>query len=162
MNQSDIAAQEIAINGARYLPGFLSPSLQRLLLDRVRRIIGTAPLFQPAMPRTGKPFSVRMSNCGPLGWVSDKQNGYRYQPVHPQTGEPWPAMPPELFDCWRQLTDYPGLPQACLINFYDASARMGQHRDQDEADMDAPVISLSLGDAARFRIGGKTRRDPSQ
>jgi alkylated DNA repair protein (DNA oxidative demethylase) len=115
-----------------------------------------APFFQPRMPGTGKPFSVRMTNCGSLGWVSDER-GYRYQPLHPETGEPWPLLPAPLLDLWTELSGYPHPPEACLVNFYAAGARMGLHQDRDEQDFDAPVLSVSLGDAALFRIGGTTR-----
>lgn len=123
-------------------------------------MVRAAPLFQPMMPRTGKPFSVRMSNCGPLGWVADR-TGYRYQPTHPVTGAPWPAMPPVLLDLWTELSGYPAEPEACLINFYGETARMGLHRDEDEEDFSAPVFSISLGDTCRFRIGGPSRKDPT-
>jgi alkylated DNA repair protein (DNA oxidative demethylase) len=122
----------------------------------VRKIIAAAPLFTPVMPRTGKPFSVRMTNCGPLGWVSDR-DGYRYQPTHPQTGQPWPEMPALLLDAWRDLGGTDAPPQACLINYYAADARMSLHQDRDEEDFAAPVVSLSLGDTALFRIGGTHR-----
>ena len=87
----------------------------------------------------GRPFSVRMSNFGPLGWVSDR-GGYRYQPTHPETGRPWPAIPTVLLDLWRELADPQRPPDACLVNLYDADARMGLHQDKDEADFDAPVL----------------------
>ena len=103
-----------------------------------------------------------MSNCGPLGWVSDKTGGYRYQAKHPETGTPWPKMPPMLLTLWDKHTGYRLPPEACLINIYDASARMGLHRDEDEDDFDAPVLSVSLGDDCRFRIGGITRGDPTR
>lgn len=112
------------------------------------------------MPRTGKAFSVRMSNCGPLGWVSDKVGGYRYQAMHPVTGEPWPEMPQLLMDLWRELTGYPHPPEACLINFYAGGTKMGSHVDRDEADRAAPVLSVSLGDSAVFHVGGPKRGDP--
>jgi alkylated DNA repair protein (DNA oxidative demethylase) len=140
--------------------GYLTPAAQGALLDAVRRALGEAPLFTPAMPRTGKPFSVRMSNCGPLGWVSDKAGGYRYQPVHPVTGKPWPPIPDILLRLWSDLADRGREPQACLINYYSGKARMGLHRDEDEKDFSAPILSVSLGDTAIFRIGGLRRRDP--
>ena len=117
---------------------------------------GLAPL-RPTMPRTGKPFSVRMSNCGPLGWVSDQAGGYRYQADHPLTGKPWPSMPELLLEVWRQVADYPLPPEACLINYYAPGAKMGSHRDADEEDARAPVVSVSLGDDAAFHIGGLVR-----
>ncbi len=106
------------------------------------------------MPRTGRPFSVRMTNCGPLGWVSDKAGGYRYQAEHPLTGQPWPPMPKLLLELWEGVAGYPLQPEACLINYYAAGARMGSHRDEDEEDRLAPVVSISLGDDATFHIGG--------
>ena len=112
------------------------------------------------MPRTGKAFSVRMSNCGPLGWVSDKDGGYRYQAMHPVTGEPWPETPHLLMDLWRDLTGYPHPSEACLINFYAGGTKMGAHVDRDEADRAAPVLSVSLGDSAVFHVGGLRRGDP--
>ena len=147
--------------GLRHLPGYLDRAAQERLCGEVDRILREAPLFTPRMPRTGKPFSVRMSNCGPLGWVSDTE-GYRYQPTHPETGRPWPAMPGMLAEAWRDLSGYPHPPEACLINHYAGSARMGLHQDRDETDLDAPVVSLSLGDTALFRIGGLERRDPTR
>ena len=146
--------------GFRHLPGHLSRTTQEALVEEIRDVVRAAPLFQPMMPRTGKPFSVRMSNCGPLGWVADR-TGYRYQPTHPVTGAPWPAMPPVLLDLWTELSGYPAEPEACLINFYGETARMGLHRDEDEEDFSAPVFSISLGDTCRFRIGGPSRKDPT-
>ena len=102
-------------------------------------------------------MSVRMTNCGTLGWMTD-EHGYRYQPTHPETGAPWPPMPDCLLRAWTELAGYPLPPQACLVNVYGPDARMGLHQDRDEADFAAPVVSLSLGDACLFRIG-RTRRD---
>jgi alkylated DNA repair protein (DNA oxidative demethylase) len=144
-------------DGVRHIPGALDPKAQTALVDDIRAVVAQAPLFVPAMPRTGKPMSVRMSNCGPLGWVTDKERGYRYQPAHPVTGAPWPAMPQQLLALWTEVTGYPHPPEACLINFYAPDTKMGLHQDRDEADFDAPVLSISLGDDCLFRIGG-TRR----
>ncbi|MFX3681044.1 MAG: alpha-ketoglutarate-dependent dioxygenase AlkB family protein [Hyphomicrobiales bacterium] len=144
-------------DGVRHIAGALDPEAQTALVDDIRAVVAQAPLFVPAMPRTGKPMSVRMSNCGPLGWVTDKARGYRYQPAHPVTGEPWPAMPQQLLALWTEVTGYPHPPEACLINFYAPDTKMGLHQDRDEADFDAPVLSISLGDDCLFRIGG-TRR----
>jgi alkylated DNA repair protein (DNA oxidative demethylase) len=127
----------------------------------VQDVLAAAPLFTPRMPKSGRPMSVRMSNCGPLAWVSDEA-GYRYQPTHPDTGRPWPPMPAILRQAWDELARYPHPPEACLINFYASTARMGLHQDRDEQDFDAPVVSLSLGDACLFRIGGNRRTDPTQ
>lgn len=137
--------------GFRYWPGRLDAAAQAALLADVQAALAVAPLYQP-VTRAGKPFSVRMSNLGPLGWVSDRR-GYRYQPTHPDTGAPWPPMPPVLLDLWAELCDWPVPPDACLINLYRETARMGLHQDRDEADLGAPVLSVSLGDTAIFRIG---------
>jgi alkylated DNA repair protein (DNA oxidative demethylase) len=145
----------------RLLPGHLDTAAQVSLIAQLRDIVRQAPLFTPVMPRTGKPFSVRMTNCGSLGWVSD-QAGYRYQPVHPVTGAPWPAMPQVLLDLWASVARYPLPPEACLVNFYAGTARMGLHQDRDEDDVEAPVLSVSLGDTAIFRIGGQRRADPTR
>ena len=131
------------------------------MLTAIRAIIATAPLFTPRMPRSGKPMSVRMTNCGALGWVTDEARGYRYQSIHPETGKPWPPMPEILLRAWRELAGYPHLPEACLVNFYAADARMGLHQDKDEQDFSAPVVSLSLGDTGLFRVGGLKRGDPT-
>lgn len=123
------------------------------MVEVVREVVEKAPLYVPRMPRTGKPMSVRMTNCGSLGWVTDKERGYRYQPTHPATGEPWPDMPELLLDLWRTYADWPDEPEACLINFYEEGAKMGLHQDKDEEDARAPVLSISLGDTAIFRVG---------
>jgi len=102
-----------------------------------------------------------MSNCGPLGWVSD-QSGYRYQPTHPDTGRPWPPIPATLIAIWNELVRYSDPPEACLINFYGPTAKMGLHQDRDEEDFDAPVISISLGDSCLFRVGGLKRGEPTR
>lgn len=137
--------------------GYLDVPAQSALLAAVREVVRAAPLFTPAMPRTGKPFSVRMTNAGALGWVSDAA-GYRYQPRHPVTGEPWPPIPQPALQAWEELAAYPHPPEDCLVNLYQGSARMGLHQDRDEEDLDAPVLSLSLGDTAVFRYGGTERR----
>ncbi|OHB38451.1 MAG: alkylated DNA repair dioxygenase [Phenylobacterium sp. RIFCSPHIGHO2_01_FULL_70_10] len=151
----------VAENGFRLLPGRLDPAAQRDLLAEVMRRVEAAPFYRPVTPG-GKPMSVRMTNFGPLGWVTDAQAGYRYQPTHPQTGEPWPDIPPALLDLWREAADAAGPPDACLVNLYDAQARMSLHQDRDETDFDYPVLSVSLGDTAVFRIGGTSRRDPTR
>ncbi len=117
--------------------------------------------FQPTMPRTGRPLSVRMGNLGPLGWVADA-SGYRYQPTHPDTGRPWPPLPASLLALWDAVTGWPAPPEACLVNLYRDAARMGLHQDRDEADLAAPVLSVSLGDTALFRLGGTRRGGPTR
>lgn len=149
-------------NGAKWVPQCLSRQEQEALLCEIREIAVISPLFVPKMPRTGKPMSVRMTNCGPLGWVTTKEEGYRYQATHPETGKPWPPIPKTLLDLWASHADYPKPPEACLINFYETSAKMGLHQDRDEENFDAPVLSVSLGDTCLFRIGGENRKDPTK
>jgi alkylated DNA repair protein (DNA oxidative demethylase) len=140
--------------------GWLDPKGQRTLAEEIAALLAEAPPFRPTMPRSGRPFSVRMSNAGPLGWVSDRA-GYRYQTTHPATGRPWPAIPKSVLDIWERLAAYPAPPEACLINLYDAEARMGAHQDRDEPAVDAPVLSISLGAAAQFAVGGTARGGPT-
>ena len=147
--------------GLRYLPGLLGPDAQRQLVEELRVAVLRAPLFTPVMPRTGRPFTVRMTNLGALGWVSDRA-GYRYQPSHPETGQPWPAIPEMVLEIWRAHASYPHEPEACLVNYYGGGAKMGLHRDEDEEDFAAPVVSVSLGDTAVFRIGGTERGGKTQ
>lgn len=144
-------------NGVRHMPGYIARPAQEALVEEIRRVVQAAPLYVPAMPRTGKEMSVRMTNCGALGWVTDKERGYRYQPTHPVTGEPWPPIPEALLRVWREVSGYPHPPEACLVNFYAADARMGLHQDRDEKDLAAPVVSVSLGDDCLFRVGQNTR-----
>ena len=145
---------ETGLEGFRYWPGALEPQDQIRLLAQVRAVVAQAPLYRPETPG-GRPFSVLMTNCGPLGWVSDRA-GYRYQSLHPVTGRPWPPIPPILLDLWARLTGEDAPPDACLVNLYRGPARMGLHQDRDEADLTAPVLSVSLGDRAVFRIGPAT------
>ncbi|MFN3170636.1 MAG: alpha-ketoglutarate-dependent dioxygenase AlkB family protein [Hyphomicrobiales bacterium] len=147
--------------GCVLFPHALDKAAQVAQVEALREVLKTAPLFQPVMPRTGKPLSVRMSNCGPLGWVADKA-GYRYQPHHPVTGKPWPAMPDSLLSLWRDVVPDAPDPEACLINWYDPDAKMGLHQDRDEETFDAPVVSLSLGDDALFKLGGTQRGGKTQ
>ena len=147
--------------GLRLYPGFLDRARQEALLAAVDAVLAAAPLYSPRMPKSGRPFTVRMSNCGPLGWVSDER-GYRYQETHPESGRPWPPIPALLLAIWDELARYPQSPEACLINFYGPEAKMGLHQDRDEDDFAAPVVSLSLGDSCRFRLGGLRRTAPSR
>ena len=147
--------------GLRLHPGHLDRNGQADLLAAVHAISAAAPPFTPRMPKSGRPFTVRMSNCGPLGWVSDER-GYRYQPTHPETGRPWPPIPATLLALWDALTRHPDPPEACLINFYAPTAKMGLHQDRDEEDFAAPVVSISLGDSCLFRVGGLKRSEPTR
>lgn len=154
------AKAEISLqSGLRYLPGRLSRPEQENLVEIIRGVVAEAPLYVPVMPGSGRPMSVRMTNCGPLGWVTDKERGYRYQPTHPLTGKPWPSIPHVLLGLWRELSGHAKDPEACLVNFYADDAKMGLHQDRDETDFSAPVLSISLGNTCLFRIGGLARTD---
>ncbi len=103
-------------------------------------------------------MSVEMTGFGPLGWVSDA-DGYRYKATHPVTGAPWPDIPQALLELWTEESGAEVPPDCCLVNLYRAGARMGLHQDRDEADFAIPVLSVSLGDTAVFRLGGTARSD---
>jgi len=141
-------------------PGLLDPKAQN---DLTRLALAACDVAPPAHYETayGKAMSVTMSSFGPLGWTSDK-TGYRYADRHPGTGRPWPAMPRALLDLWAELGDPGTPPDSALINLYRGDARMGLHQDRDEADPRFPVLSISLGDTAVFRIGGTSRKDPTK
>lgn len=124
--------------------------------------VQAAPFYTPLMPRSGAPMSVQQTNLGALGWVTDQAKGYRYEPTHPETGRPWPPIPPALLSLWDELTGWSAQPEACLVNLYRGAAKMGQHVDADEEAADAPVLSVSLGDSAVFRLGGPTRKHATQ
>jgi alkylated DNA repair protein (DNA oxidative demethylase) len=149
------------VTGLRVYPGYLDRDRQSAMLAAIEEVLMTAPLTTPRMPKSGRPFTVRMSNCGPLGWTSD-ESGYRYQPIHPETGSPWPPIPEPVAAIWDSVARYPHRPECCLINFYAPTAKMGLHQDRDEQDFDAPVVSISLGDSCTFRVGGQKRRDPTR
>lgn len=144
--------------GFRLLPGFLDVARQRELMVQVQAVLDAAPVYHAAMPRSGQKMSVAMSNAGALGWYTDKDGGYRYIAHHPATGQPWPAIPPIALEIWRSLVPDGPQPEACLINLYRDSAKMGLHQDRDETDFSAPVVSISLGDEALFRLGGTSRK----
>jgi alkylated DNA repair protein (DNA oxidative demethylase) len=146
-------------DGFRYLPDYFDRSQQTALVEAVLDAAKTAPFYRPRMPRTGQPLSVTMTNFGPLGWVTDKEKGYRYEAVHPQTGAAWPAPPDLLTRLWDEVAGYSAPFEACLVNYYTETSRMGLHIDLDEDATDAAVVSVSLGDKARFRLGGSTRKD---
>jgi alkylated DNA repair protein (DNA oxidative demethylase) len=151
----------MALDGLHLHAGYLDRPAQDALLQALRDVVARAPVYTPRMPKTGKPMSVRMTNCGPLGWVTDER-GYRYQPTHPETGEPWPPIPDILLKAWAELGGYAHPPESCLVNYYGPTAKMGLHQDRDEQDFAAPVVSLSLGDTGLFRIGGTKRSDPAR
>jgi len=148
--------------GLFYVPEYLGKQAQETLLTALRETLRDAPLYTAHMPKSGTPLSVKMSNCGQLGWFTDREKGYRYEPLHPLTGRAWPAMPRIAQQAWEDLSGYPHAPEACLINYYGASAKMGLHQDIDEQSLGAPVVSLSLGDTCLFRFGGNTRKAPTR
>jgi alkylated DNA repair protein (DNA oxidative demethylase) len=148
------------INGFRLIPGALDPAAQTRLADLVMAAADTAPFRAPITPG-GKAMSVLQTSFGPLGWVTDR-GGYRYQAAHPETGAVWPKMPDELFGIWERFASGSPAPDSCLINLYRDGAKMGLHRDADELDFTVPVVSVSLGDTAVFRLGGAGRGDPTR
>lgn len=142
--------------GVRLWRGRLDRAAQAQLLDEV---LARASFYRPVMPGSGAPFSVEETNFGSLGWYSDR-DGYRYLEADPRGAEPWPPIPPALIALWNRTTRYPAAPECCLVNLYRGGARMGLHQDRDEEDMDAPVLSVSLGDDA---LGSqKCRRNSRQ
>ncbi len=144
----------LAVRGFEIYPGFLDLPAQRAVFGAVRGVVAKAPLFRPDTP-SGKPMSVRMTAAGSYGWLSDKK-GYRYGKTHPG-GAPWPDIPPQVLDIWHRATGLERKPECCLINYYGPEAKMGMHQDRDEADMQWPVVSVSLGDDGLFRMGSTTR-----
>lgn len=145
---------KLTVKGFDIHKGFLDVVGQRAILAAVRGVVSDAPFFRPDTPY-GKPMSVRMTAAGVYGWFSDKK-GYRYVSNHP-SGRPWPAIPAEVLAIWRDVTGLEREPECCLINYYGAEAKMGLHQDRDEASMEWPVVSVSLGDEGLFRMGNVTR-----
>lgn len=145
---------KLSVKGFEIHSEFLDGAAQRAVLSAVRAVVGQAPFFRPVMP-SGKPMSVRMSAAGQYGWISDK-SGYRYSAEHP-SGTAWPDIPQEVLEIWYSLTGLERKPECCLINYYGAEAKMGLHQDRDEASMEWPVVSVSLGDDGLFRMGNVTR-----
>lgn len=154
MTSGNATPPTLDLNGARLFRGLLSGPAQTALLAALRDVVRAAPLVRPVTPG-GRPMSVRMTAAGRFGWVSDRA-GYRYAPLHP-SGLAWPPIPAQVLAIWQAVTDCPRSPECCLINFYGDGARMGLHQDRDEADFGCPVVSVSLGDDALFRVGGSTR-----
>jgi len=150
------------LQGFSYHAGYLDQARQSRLLTAIRAVVAHSPFYTPTMPRSGKPLSVNMTNCGQLGWITDKDKGYRYEAEHPLTHQPWLPIPDEILCIWHELANYPLLPEACLINYYQGTSRLGSHKDSDEKNTRAPVVSVSLGDDAVFHIGGLKRTDPKQ
>ena len=146
--------------GMFLLPGFVDSSILRPELESVLK---TSPLRKMQTSR-GFEMSVHNSNCGKVGWISDR-NGYRYSKIDPQTGNSWPAMPDSFLSLAQSAAEEAGFlryqPDACLINQYRPGNQMGAHQDRDEQDFDAPIVSVSLGIDARFFVIGPERRGKS-
>ena len=152
-------ALETGFEGLTLYPGWIDPAAQRALVAALEPALAVAPPYRPLMPRTRKPWSIHQTNLGSLGWLSGEQ-GYFYGERHPVNDAPWPALPPALLDIWSDLAGYEAPPECCLVNIYQGEkARMGLHQDRDEMALDAPVLSISLGDTCVFRVGGFARSD---
>ena len=147
------------INNVDYFPNFLNEEEILEIKSIINSVIKKAPLFIPIMPKTGKKFSTKMTNMGDFGWVSDKKDGYRYQSYHPVTGKKWPKIDEKILKIWQKITKCQVKPDCCLLNYYDLGAKMGLHKDDGEKDFSIPVLSISIGASALFRIGGKNRSD---
>lgn len=144
---------------ARLFPEYLEQDAQRAIVADLRGVVAAAPLFSPET-RWGKKMSVRMTSAGSFGWVSDRR-GYRYEARHP-SGVTWPPIPLSVLEIWRAVSGSARDPECCLVNFYQGTAKMGLHQDRDETDFSEPVLSISLGDDALFRIGGTERGGPTE
>jgi len=140
--------------------GWLGRAGQARVVADLRGVIADAPLVRP-VTRWGKRMSVRMTSAGRVGWVIERGR-YRYASRHPERGTPWPAIPGSILEVWRAVSGWPDDPDSCLVNWYAQDARMGLHQDKDEGDFSAPVVSISLGDPARFRMGGTERKEPTR
>ncbi|PIB26602.1 alkylated DNA repair dioxygenase [Amylibacter kogurei] len=145
--------------GFQVYKSYLSSADQQQLATDLRQVVSAAPMFSPSV-KTGAQMSVRMSAAGKYGWHSDA-SGYRYIDHHPN-GTAWPDIPDSVLSIWQNLVSTSREPDCCLINFYGEGAKMGLHQDNDEADYSYPVLSISLGDSALFRVGGTQRGGKTQ
>ena len=154
----DVAIPE-DLNGVPVYPDFLSRPAQETLVADLRNVARAAPFRHYETPG-GRQMSVAMTAAGALGWITDR-SGYRYADTH-QSGQPWPEIPERILAVWRVVSGVERDPDSCLINFYGEGAKMGVDQDKDEADIRWPVVSISLGDDALFRVGGIERPSPSK
>jgi alkylated DNA repair protein (DNA oxidative demethylase) len=152
-------AESVDVGGVTVWSGWLDAGAQAAMVEDIRAVAAAAPFFTPETPR-GRKMSVRMTAAGRYGWVSDRK-GYRYEMRHP-TGVDWPPIPASVLAVWRAVSGVDRDPQCCLVNWYGEGAKMGLHQDRDEADFDMPVVSISLGDEALFRVGGVERGGPTR
>jgi alkylated DNA repair protein (DNA oxidative demethylase) len=159
--ESPPPSREPLEEGALLLRGFASADAAALV-EEIGRIAERAPFRHLVVPG-GHTMSVAMTNCGRVGWVSNR-SGYRYDPSDPDTELPWPPMPSVFLDLAGRAAAEAGFagydPDACLINRYAAGAKLGLHQDRDEQDSWSPIVSVSLGLPAVFLWGGKKRGDP--
>jgi DNA oxidative demethylase len=160
-NQQSPSGREPLEEGAVLLRGFAG-GMAAALVEGIGQVAAAAP-FRHLVTPGGYSMSVAMTNCGRLGWVSDRR-GYRYDPVDPDSGKRWPELPPVFLELAQRAAAEGGFPDydpdACLINRYRAGAKLGLHQDRDEDDQWAPIVSVSLGLPAVFLWGGKRRADP--
>jgi alkylated DNA repair protein (DNA oxidative demethylase) len=147
-------------DGVFYYPKRLNDGKIAEFLTDIKNILQVAPFYKPVMPRTGVPLSVKMTNAGSVGWVSDR-TGYAYKELHPETQQPWAEIPSNFLDLWQELIGH-SQPDCCLINLYSETSRMGLHQDNDEHDKDCAVLSVSIGASALFRYGGNSRNHPTK
>ena len=154
LNRQTTPSHTLTVGGISVFKEFLPSSDQLRLVKELREVAAQAPVFSPKT-KSGKPMSVRLTAAGDFGWFSD-QRGYRYVEHHP-SGVNWPAIPDSIMAIWRAVAGAAPDPECCLINFYGEGARMGLHQDRDEANFEWPVVSISLGDDALFRVGGTER-----
>ncbi len=157
---STVPSQQSLAPGAALLQRFALAQASELLAD-LETILSLAPPRHMVTPG-GLAMSAAMTSCGPLGWISDR-SGYRYSPIDPMTGKPWPALPSSFLQLAQRAAQQAGfvdfVPDACLINCYAPGCKMGLHQDRDEHDFGAPIVSVSLGLPAIFLFGGLQRRD---
>lgn len=144
----------LRIRGFEIHKNCLLQAEQQEIVEALRPVLKAAPLFSPKVPSGGQ-MSVRMTSAGKFGWYSD-ENGYCYAQTHPK-GQVWPEIPAPVLALWQRLISSEREPECCLVNYYGETARMGMHQDKSEADFSFPVLSISLGDDALFRIGNTTR-----
>lgn len=156
---SNAPTPDLMVGGVAVWKGWLDKERQEAIVSDLRAIVAAAPLYVPTT-RGGRPMSVRMTSAGDFGWYSDSK-GYRYIDRHP-SGAPWPAIPDSVLAVWGRLVPQARKPESCLINFYGEGTRMGLHQDNDETDLTQPVLSISLGDDALFRIGSTQRGGPTR
>lgn len=154
-----MSAPTLHLNGVGIWKGLLSTGDQTQIVNDLRAVAKAAP-FQQYETGRGQKMSVRMTAAGAVGWMSDRK-GYRYE-AHQHDGQAWPGIPDTVLDVWRKVSGVDRLPDSCLVNFYGEGARMGLHQDKDEADLNWPVVSISLGDEGLFRVGQISRGGPTQ